>query len=75
MMLPSADSIGAENQARKPKGIGLDSVSPESALTAILPARHNVFNRLGPRLVPPSRSRLSGLACRAEEKMNKLIML
>jgi hypothetical protein len=32
MMLPSADSIGAENHARKPNGIVLDSVSPENAL-------------------------------------------
>jgi hypothetical protein len=32
MMLPSAESIGAENHARKPNGIPLDSVSPENAL-------------------------------------------
>ncbi len=32
MTLPSADSIGAENHARKPNGIALDSVSPENAL-------------------------------------------
>ena len=34
MMLPSADSIGAENHEPKPNGIRLDSVSPENALVA-----------------------------------------
>src|SRR5579872_7203909 len=32
MMLPSAESIGVENHEPKPNGIGLDSISPESAL-------------------------------------------
>ena len=32
MTLPSPDSIGAENHARKPNGIALDSVTPENAL-------------------------------------------
>ncbi len=31
-MLPSAELIGAENHARKPNGIPLDSVTPENAL-------------------------------------------
>ncbi len=33
-MLPSAELIGAENYARKPNGIALDSVTPENALVA-----------------------------------------
>jgi len=32
MLLPSAESIGAQNHEREPNGIALDSVSPENAL-------------------------------------------
>ena len=35
-MLPSADSIGAENHHRKPNGIPLDSVTAENALMRTL---------------------------------------
>jgi hypothetical protein len=35
MILPSADSTGAQNHDRKPNGIPLDSVRPENALGTV----------------------------------------
>ena len=45
-MLPSADSIGAENHGRKPNGIHLDSVRPENAL-ALFECRWSTSRSVG----------------------------